>query len=201
MQRTQVGFGKAVFDTGSITIAAFVVEEKFTRTFVSKKCAMLAKTSRYPTTNYPDISGFLFSDTVEAPEGTVICIQASEKMRGKPIRAGALFIRVRAQGAAMLVTCHIPHNGKCTLASHDHIVFSGRGDILSLDDLEALGMAPHSGYVSSFMDEEELAECYAIQVVSPEVAPAPVAEVHIAASGDKIVLNVATPMRRVRIRR
>jgi hypothetical protein len=150
---------------------------------------------------FPDIDGWLYSDTVNTADGVIFLIQTSAKMRGARIRDGALFIRTRAEGAAILVAAHIPHVARSTLRTHNHAVFSGRGDILSLEELAAEGLEIPSKYANAYMEAEEIAECYTITEIAKERSSAPRVEVHVADSGDEVVLKIEKAKRRMRIRR
>lgn len=67
----QIGYGKATFSSASITIAGFVVEPDFVRTLASKKLAKIGRTISIPVSAFPDIDGYLYSDQVSAPDGTI----------------------------------------------------------------------------------------------------------------------------------
>lgn len=203
-QTVQIGYGKATFSTSSITIAGFVVEPEFIRTLASKKMGKASRTISIPVSQFPDIDGWLFSDMIDAEDGTIFLIQTSAKDRGRKIRDGGIFIRARQDGPGILVTAHIPHDARCTLRTHNHTVFSGHGDILTLEELAEEGIEVPKNYANAYMDEEELAECYDISIISKakkEKAALPKIEVHIADDGSKVELKVERPNRRMRIRR
>lgn len=200
-QPVQIGYGKANFSTSSITIAGFVVEPEFIRTLASKKLGKAGRTLAVPVSNFPDIDGWLFSDQINAPDGTIFLIQASVKFRAVGIRDGGIFIRSRTEGSGLLVTASIPHDAKCTLNSHNHVVFSGYGDVLTEDDLEAEGLEISKNYRNAFMNQEEVDECFNVQVLRPPIATAPHLETHVAEDGSKVVLKMEKSIRRMRIRR
>lgn len=203
-QSVQIGYGKATFPTASITIAGFVVEPEFVRTLASKKMGKMGRTLSIPVSQFPDIDGWLYSDQIDSPDGVIFMVQTSVKNRGVKVRDGSIFFRSRRDGEAVLVTAHIPHDARCTLRTHNHTVFSGHGDILTLEDLEAEGIVVPKNYASAYMDAEELAECYDITVIAKaKVAKAalPKIEVHTADDGTKVALKVEKPNRRMRIRR
>lgn len=200
-QPVQIGYGKANFSTSSITIAGFVVEPDFVRTLASKKLGKAGRTLATPVSDYPDIDGWLFSDQISAPEGTIFLIQASVKFRAVGIRDGGIFIRSRTEGKGLLITASIPHDAKCTLNSHNHVVFSGYGDVLTAEDLEAEGLDIPKNYRNAFMNEEEVEECFNVQVLRNAIAAAPSIETHVAEDGSKVVLKVEKGVRRMRIRR
>lgn len=197
----QIGYGKATFPTSSITIAGFVVEAEFIRTLASKKLGKESRTLTIPVSAFPDIDGWLFSDQIRAVDGTIFLIQTSVKHRGVRVRDGSIFIRARQDAAALLITANIPHDARCTLRSHNHTVFSGHGDILTVEDLAEESIVPGKGYISAYMDPEELTECYDIVQLQAAKSHAPKVETHTAEDGTEVKLKIDRPNRRMRIRR
>jgi hypothetical protein len=200
-QNVQIGYGKATFAQSSITIAGFIVDAPFVRTLASKKVAKAGRTMRIPVSDHPDIDGWLFSDQIPAADGTIFLIQTSNKRRGARVSDGSVFVRARKDGAALLITAHIPHDSRCTLQSHSHTVFSGSGDILGLDDLAEEGIEIPKQYAYAYMDTEEVAECYTVHTLRQAKVAAPAFEVHESADGSEVKLTVARAQRRMRIRR
>jgi len=201
MQSIQVGFGKANFPTASVTIAGFVVEPEFIRTLASKKLGKDGRTIMIPVSDHPQVDGYLYSERIYAPEDTVILIQTSTKQGPIRVRDGSIFVRVREDGAALLITAHIPHHARCTLRDHNHVVFSGNGDILSVNDLSSMGIDVPKNYVNAYMDPEELEETYTVVEIHEAVRSAPKVEVHEKEDGTLVSLKVDAPVRRMRIRR
>lgn len=201
MQLIQIGYGKANFSKSSITIAGFHVGVPFVRTLGSKGLKKLGATIRTPVTPYPDIDGALYMDSLEAPEGTVFLIQTGISMRGSKVADGAVFIRTREKGPALLITAHIPHDVRCTLADHNYTVFSGRGDILTLDELAEEGFEIPEKYAKAYMAEDEVEECYRIMTIAKALEVKPVIERHVAEDGTEIALKIAPQRRKMRIRR
>lgn len=199
-QQILVGYGKATFPHTSVTIAGFAVEAPFVRTLASKKLTKIGATNRMPVSAHPDIDGWLYSETIDVPDGTILLIQTSRKFRGSGLYDGALFIRARKDGDALLISAHIPPDARCTLPTHQHVVFSGNGDILTVEDLDAEGIEPGERYTDAFMTEEEVEEAYNIQVIAKARAPAPKIEKVLNDEGEEVKLNVGRVQRRMRIR-
>lgn len=201
MQSVSIGYGKATFKTASITLAGFVVEPPFIRTLASKKLTKHGSTIRIPVSNTPDIDGWLFQDTVQAPDGIILMVQMQHKYRGSGLRDGAIFIRAREEGAGMLITANIPSDPRSTLGTSQHTVFAGSGDILTLEELNSAGIELNKNFISAFMDPEELAECYNITVTHTATSAPPVEEVHTTPTGGEVTLRIAKTPRRMRVRR
>lgn len=194
---TQVGYGKANFKTRSIVLTAFIVEAPYKRTLVSKRYQKVGKTIVQQATSTPDIGGFFFTEHVEVPEGSVVQLQGSLRANGMPSADAAIFIRVRNGGSALLISSQVPQGGYV----NSHVVFSGHGDLLGSDELSSLGIEPPRGFVSTFMDRDEIEEVFTIREVAPAKEAPPKMEVRVTDSGERIAINVASAPRRMRIRR
>lgn len=197
MQTVQIGYGKVNFPRRSMTLTGFVVEDGFKRTLVSQRHPKVGRTSVQPVTTTPEIDGNLYTDFVNVPEGTILCLQGSIRANGMPAADAGVFVRVREQGAGLLIKAYIPLGGLVS----SHISFSGHGDLLDIDELAAEGITPNERFRGAFMDAEEISEVFDIKEVVPARAAAPKLEVHISDSGKEVKLNVAKPIRRMRIKK
>lgn len=201
MQSIAIGYGKATFSTSSVTLAGFAVEAPFIRTLASKKYDKQHATQRTPVSAHPDIDGWLFLDTVLAPDGAVFMVQMQFKYRGSGLRDGAIFIRARREGASIVISAKLPADARSTLTTNRHTVFSGCGDILTLEELQELDIDLSKNFVSAFMDEEEVAECFNVSIITPAVSAAPKEEKHITPTGEEVKLRIERSPRRMRVRR
>lgn len=201
MQSIAIGYGKVNFSKMSVTLSGFVVEAPFLRTLCSKKLKRDRGTSRIPCSANPDINGWLYSDVLQGPDGTLIMLQMSEKYHGSGIRDGALAIRLRKDGAVILVSAHLPDDTCSLLSSSNHIVFSGAGDILTAQELIDAGIEVNNNYVNSFMSPEEVEECFAITQVRGAISLPPKVEHLINAEGDTVTITTEKTVRRMRIRK
>lgn len=201
MQLITVGYGKATFPTASITLAGFAVDAPFIRTLASKALTKHGGTVRIPVSDHADIDGWLFNDTIQVPDGTILMIQMSQKYRGSGLRDGAIFIRARESGAGIMITAEIPSHPRSTIVSNSHQVFLGNGDILTVEELADIGIVPGKSFVQAFMDPEEVAECYDIRVLKAAVSAPPKEEKHVTPEGQVVTLRVDRTPRRMRIRK
>ena len=201
MQSISVGYGKVTFSTSSATLSGFVVDAPFVRTLTSKKLPKVGSTMRIPVSAHPDIDGWLFQDTVNVEDGTICLVQMSFKFRGSGLRDGAIFIRTRKDGQGLLVKATLPHDPRSTLSTNKHTVFAGAGDILTIEDLDKLGITPPGNFVSAFMDEDEIAECFDITVTSEAKSEPPIEETHETPEGRQVKLRIDRNPRRMRIRK
>lgn len=201
LQSISIGYGKETFATSSVTLAGFVVESPFIRTLASKKLQKVGSSIRIPVSNHPDIDGWLYQDTVMAPEGTICMVQMQYKYRGSGLRDGAIIIRTRTQGSGLMINALLPHDPRSILSSSSHCVFSGYGDILNTDEIALAGIEVPKNFKNAFMNPEEVEECYDVQVLREPICAAPTIEEAITPTGEKVHLRIERAPRRMRIRR
>lgn len=199
MNNISVSYGKVVFPTASAVITAFVVEAPFKRALASQKLARVSQPAYNPAGRLHIEAGFT-SHTVQAPDGTIICMQAQRKHHGKSIADGAIFLRIREKAAMLSILAKIP-TCATSLLGEEYSVFMGRADILTATDLAALGIEVSDNYVRGFMDREEVSECFYWVTVAREVEKAPRYEVVEAEDGEKVTIQADTRVRRMRVRR
>lgn len=201
MQSISIGFGKVTYSTSSATLTGFVLEAPFVRTLASKKIVKSQPTLRIPAGHNPEIDGWLFQDTLDGPPGTLILVQMQFKYRGAGLRDGAVLIRLREDGTQYLITAKLPSDPRSILPSNRHTIFSGAGDILTPADAYDAGIRLPKHYAAAFMDDEEVAECFDIQVVRKARSPAPTYEVGTTPEGEKVTFATPRVVRRMRVKR
>ena len=100
----------------------------------------------------------------------------------------------------MSVIARLPRNAGSRIGEA-FSVFMGRADVLDLGDLEALGITPSSNYVSGFMDEEEVEECFDTKEISPQIERPTKYEAVTTPEGETVVIQKDSRVRRMRVRR
>lgn len=198
-QSISLGYGKANFDTNSVTIATFAVSSGFARTFPNRVFGVKGRVQPFPASHYPEINGTLMLATFDVPDGNIIAVQASHRVRGMSMRDGTVFIRAREQGAMYAITAVLPTH-RDSLVGTGHLVFQGRGDLVGLYELDEMGMSPNQGYVDGFLDPHELAECFDIRQLDDPISSAPKVEHAINMSGEAVTFTSSVPRRRIRVR-
>ncbi len=189
-QTVHVGYGKCVKASRSYTLAVFAVEAPFKRTLLSKLYPKVGSTSRISVGAHADVDGMLFSEQVAVPEGATVLLQARTTRNGSSIADGAIFVRVRKEGTLFSIVAPLgPGVTPCNM-------FTGRGDILTPDEIAASNIELSPGYISGFMDAEEIAECLTVQVHAAAIVSAPVFEV-VHPGGDTSKAAVAMDTRRI----
>lgn len=200
MQSISIGFGKTSFSRSSVSLSAHAVEAPFARQFPSKVYSRRGKLQSFPASQYPDINGTMYLDTLEIPnDGGIIMLQNSHRMRGSPIRDGAVWLRLREQGPALTVTAILMPSHESLLGER-FLCFQGRADLISLEDAAESGIQPGPSWVDGFMQEDEIAACFEIHELSPELSPKPKLERVRTMSGGEVTLTVSQPGRRIRVK-
>ena len=201
-QVISIGYGKVNFDNSSASLACFHVEPEFVRTLPSKPDSGMTqrgKVQMFPVTDYPEINGKLFTDTLNAPDGKILLLQSNHRLQGTPLKDGALFIRTRTEGAMYTVTAAIPSYRGC-LVGDSFLVFQGRGDFLTVDELEDEGFVFTKSWKEAFLDTAEIERCFEIRELAPEIRDRPKVESVTNLSGETVAVTAARPARRIRVR-
>lgn len=193
-----VGFGKETFSTKSISLSAFDVRDGFERTLLSKKHKRRGAPQRFAASAYPDVSGYLYLDSVECPEGTIVCLQSTTRSKAVSMCDAAIFLRVRSEAPLHIIKAALPYDA-AALQTGDFLVFQGRADIVPIGELEAYGIQVPKHFLNSFTNEDEIEEAFTIQELAPALAPAKKAEVVKTTDGDTVVVS-GRALRRVRFR-
>lgn len=198
-QNICIGYGKANFDTSSVVLATFVVAPEFYRAFPSTKMPQRGRFQRFPVTQYEDVGGVLMLNTLGAENGAVLLMQSQHRFRGASSKDGAVFIQIRDTGPNYTVTAKLPTNRE-SLVGESFVMFQGRGDLLSLEELAELNIVPTKSWVDGFLNPEEVEQCFDIRELQPELSVKPRFEKVLTLSGKEVILTAQAPTRRVRVR-
>lgn len=200
METISVGYGKVTYSDSSASLTAFVVEAPFNRILASRKLTKSTQTSRIPASSKPQFDGWLYQDTVNAPDNTLLLVQLSVRNHGVAVRDGAIFLRTRETAPSIIITAHLPINIRSSDGVDRHTAFSGKADILSVSELAGWGITPNRNYISAFTAEDEIDECFSIETITAGVPP-PRLERAITTTGNTVVFEVPRVIRRIRIRK
>lgn len=194
-----IGYGKANLRTVSATFASMKVSPPFARISAVNSGRRAGAPITSPVGNW-DGAGALISVPTAHPVGTVIMLQC-KWMRGVHlVREGGLFLRLRPGAPVYSIIASVPVDDT-TIIGDSWQMFSGPADILNVAELKLLGIDVPRGYVSRYMDEEELSECYRIVQTSPESQPRPAITAIATPEGVEMREVVQAPSRRLHIRR
>lgn len=160
------GYGKENFTDASVSLLAFYLEAPFIRVLPSRVPAFKRSGTlqTYPSSNYPQVSGYLYLDTIIVPDGSLFLFQASHKYRGAGVRDGAFIFHARHDGPMSVVRAALPPSRE-SLNGTSFVVLQGRGDIISPEEAKTeFGIEMGKAIVSNWFNAEEIDECYTFSV-------------------------------------
>lgn len=197
-QTVSLGAGKANFVNTLATYACMKVAAPFNRTSAltsgkqhSRSYSQAGRLEHY--------GGFMHAN-VEQDHGTVILLQVSWKRNGAPIRDGALFLRLRTGAPLYSVSAKVPTDAQNTYGDRLSM-FSGYADIMNAEELQLIGILPNRSYTEKFMAEEELEECFNIQMQQAETIGKPQITAIATPTGVQLREVAQEPMRRMIFRK
>lgn len=198
-QTVSVGYGKVNLSSTLASYACMKVTPPFVRVSAANSGPRVGQPSAVPVGTH-DINGVLISHQVQHENGTVILLTASWKRGGAPIRDGALFLRLRHGAPTYNIIAKVPL-GRENICGDSFSVFAGMADIMNADELRAIGIEVNRSYVSRFMEEEELDECFQILQLSPGAMPRPVMTEISTPDGTEMKEVPQVPTRRLVLKR
>ena len=140
--------------------------------------------------------GAFYTKTVEHRAGEILLLQGSWKRKSLPVRDGAVFIRLRQSGAHWSIAFKVPMEQQNRIGA-TALAFEGTGDIMSADELQALGLTVPGSYVNKFMQDEEVDECFELRKLREETSPRPSLIAVVDNGVTKVVEAPSAPKRRM----
>lgn len=198
MMNVRLGYGTANFSNTAARYANYKVSAPFHRTSSLTSGRQTGnKVSANPGRH--SHSGYLVQENVEHPVGTILLLQVSWFRSGAPIRDGALFLKLRDGAPVYNINARVPTDYGNTFGDMFQM-FSGMGDVLSVEDLARENIELNASYEKKFMSEDEQEECFSIVQISPGRLPRP-ALVEIESPTGTVLAEMSdTPVRRLRLR-
>lgn len=197
-QVISVAFGRESFATSSVSLSAFVATAPFKRELPSKAYKRQGALQVFPASAHPDINGNLFMDTVRVPEGVILVLQCSHKHHSSSILDGAMILRTRSTGPMLAVYASLP-TAQEAINTGRFLTFQGRADRLTPKEAEDAGLELPAHWKRAYLDDEEVNECFTVNILAPETAIKP--RMEIIGEGEDAVVVKARPGRRLRSRR
>lgn len=195
-----LGFGKANLPGTYASIACFRLKPPFMRDSAVNSGRQSRDHMRDYSVGIIEERGMLYQRRVEHDVGTVVMLQSGWKRGGSPIRDGALFLRLREDAVEWRISAKLPLSDGNTFGG-EFVVFEGRADMLSADELQTFGFEVNRSYRSRFMAQEEIDECFILQAVSNERTPRPSLMLVGTGAERKLVEVAAAPSRRLVLRK
>lgn len=193
-----IGYGKENFDNCGITITCMNVTEPFVRQYPSQVFQRHGSMHRHPASDYPDVHGYLYTDTLLVPDGAVILIQSQRKFNRSPICDAGVFVRVRNTGPLMDIRATLPMH-RLAKNTVPFLVFAGRGDVLDLQTLATHDIEPPTSWIRGFLDPDQIREAFIVQEAAPQSEDKPTYEKAERSDGVEVLIR-RRPARKVRSR-
>lgn len=196
----KLAFGKINLPRASGTLSAWKIEAPFKKTLGVGAGQALGQVSYMEATTLGKHGGGFSSRNVNFPEGTILMVQGSTSRNGMPYNSASLFLRLRSSAAYIIIKYKMPVAPESMLG--DRIIsFNGRADVVTAEELRVMGIEVARGFETTYLNPEEQAELFDVEILQPEISPPPT-HVRIATSQGVEVKSVApAPVRRMRIRR
>jgi hypothetical protein len=199
-EEVSLAFGKVNLSSQLATYFAGVVEAPFIRKSAMETGQKVSGSSSKQNVSNYEGHGAIYSGKVRHNPNAVILLQTSWKRNGVGIRDASVFIRLRNTGPMLRVDAMIPTGRESSLGDR-FVMFLGRGDVMGADDLEVLGIHVPVSYQRSYMQAQELAECFDLSEVFPETIPRPTIARVAVAGETRLVEMPSAPRRRIRLGR
>lgn len=172
------------------------------RCFPSSILSAIGRATKAPASidNFAD-HGHWYTARMDHKEGTVLLLQVSNTMNGRPYSGAAVLLRLREEAPAVSVNAKLPAHRESVYNILP--VFVGNADVLTVEEATDLGADMTSAYIDNYLDdEEEFEECWEVQGLNQGKTPKPTVEKVTTVTGEtKAVVVGSQPRRRIRVRR
>jgi len=196
-----MAYGKVNVSNQLATYAVMTVKPPFKRESAANTGIRIKGADHFANVSDWEGNGGLSICKVRHAPNTVILLQASWKRNGASLRDAVVFVRLRASGPLLNVVAFLPQARESRLGDRV-VMFTGRGDIMDAEELRVLGIEVPHRFQDSYMNAEEIAECFEVTEVVSEAVPRPVIA-RVATGDGKVHLTEmpVAPRRRLRVRR
>jgi hypothetical protein len=201
LQEVGVGYGKAVFASKTLAMTSQRVKAPFIREpAATTGQRQYGNQSARNVGQHGDINGVIYGDRVKHPNGTILMLGASQKTSRAPLADAAVFVRLRAGAPLIAINCRLPVD-RANYFGETACLFTGRADIMSVDEVEALGLRIPRSFVERFCEMDEIQQLFDIIEVAPEVIARPSIIAVVTPTGTEVREVSAAPVRRIKIRK
>ena len=197
-QTVQLGYGKANLATLA-TYSAMKVEAPFSRSSAVTSGKRMGSAS-HTQIGAHELEGGVTVVPTEHENGTVILLQVKWMRGGVGVSEGGLFMRLRSGAPLYNISGRIPTEAG-NMAGDTFTMFNGYADILNPAELQLLGIEVNRGYISRYMDEEELEECFKIVQLREETQARPSITAIATPTGVQMREVQPAPKRRIVLRK
>lgn len=198
---TKISYGKVNVPGATLSVAAFELKAPFVRVLATQAGRRSGRPHHAEVSPFhSEFGGFSTDPNVAFDEGTILMFLMRATRNGISIADGAVFIRLRQNAAVLNIKAILPAH-KFNLLGVRHIVYTGKGDILDVDEVRAFGIQVPDFFAENNTDIEQINELFDIDELSPETAPAPVLKELVTSQGVVLREVAEEPIRRIRLRR
>lgn len=201
MNMITVGYGRISFSSKSALFSAMVVSDGWVRSAPSSHFQKRGATVVTNASAFADINGRMMLDTLDnVPDGVIICLQGSHSQGATPMRQGAVFVRVDSTGPVLCVSFNTPISRESTIRENQCLSFTGRGRIIPIKQVASYGVRMPAGWMHAYTDVDEIAECFNIAELRPELAPSTKVSLATNPDGEEVVVHAVEKKRAIRRR-
>lgn len=192
-----VTIGSVNLSTSGGTLSCFKLDRPFKRDSILS-VAKGSRTSYRESTGAPR-GGKFMTTAIPLEDGDVVMVQGRRTQNGLILSDAVMFFRARSTGPLTSLLFK-PPEGQHFLGRRLE-AFQGRGDLLSLDQMTALGYQVPRKFVDTYLQEEEIEELFDTETIGQGSVPTPEFATVATEDGLKVVAMAREPARRIRVRR
>ena len=200
-QTVKLGYGKCVLKAQTGSFAPMRVKAPFL------KESAVTTGSRIPgnhiataISRFPQINGYMHTDSVSHPNGTIIMLQASKARGAHRIADGCIILRLRENAANIQIIGKLP-TGEENVIGDNFEIFRGRADILSADEVAVHQIVIPRPYLNAYFEQEEIDMLFDVYEIDKAIAPAPQVQLVSTPTGLVTQEVIAPPARRMKFRK
>lgn len=202
METVETMNGTQTFAHSSTKVYIFALEQGVgKRTFLNQAGTMVGRPNKISAAKDAYAAhGAWHRNVLQLPDGTVMLITANQTREGAGYADTALILRRRETGPLLRVNIRMCSDPNAVMTELP--AFTGRADILSVDEAKEYGYSFEPGYIKRFFDPEDADILLDISELAPQVAQPPEKVTVDVGQGEKRAVAIpSAPGRRIRTRR
>lgn len=149
--------------------------------------------------DYPDNGKWHTTQMVMEKQHCIFMLQATTTVNATPYANACVAVRYREDGPLLKVIFRPAPSRSAKRETHH--AFVGKGDILSVEELEKLGVTPPATYIDNYFDQEEVDALFEVQKLTEGTAKPELIEVKTPDGTTAVVTGPSRKRRKVKLRR